>query len=146
MSAKKAEKSEEMVAIMLLMKPGVVSVQPTVTALDVARMMKDKGVRNVFVAKEGKPIGVGRDVDLITKVVALRLDPAATRVEKVMLTPPPIVDSDARLADIAKLMADTGTRRVLVMHRGKMLGTITAGDVLKLMSLMPQLSSKLPSE
>ena len=146
MSVKKAEKSGEMVAVMLLMKPGVLSVEPTVTALDVARMMKNKGVRNIFVAKEGKPIGVVRDVDLITKVVALRLDPATIRAEQVMLTPPPIIDSNARLADIAKLMSDTGVRRVLVVDKDKMIGTITAGDVLKLVSRVPQLSSNLPPE
>lgn len=42
----------------------------------------------------------------------------------------PIVEPDTGISEIARLMADSGTRRVLVLEKGEMIGSITAGDLL----------------
>jgi len=115
--------------VTILMKPGVVSVESSATVLEVARLMKHEGVRNVFVTKAGKPVGLVRDIDIIDKVVASRLDPETVRAERIML-PPPAVGRDAGLEEITRLMASTGARRILVVDNDKPLGTITAGDLL----------------
>jgi len=121
----------------ILMKPGVPTVEASSSVLDVARTMKHKGVRNLFVVKDGKPIGVVRDWDIITNVVALHLDPASIQARQVMYTPPPIVGLNASLGDITKLMAETGARRILVADKSGMFGTVTAGDVLNFVSGVP---------
>ena len=123
--------------ISILMKPGVPTVAASSSALDVARTMKHKGMRNLFVVKDGKPIGVVRDWDIITNVVALHLDPSSIQARQVMYTPPPIVGLNAKLGDITRLMAETGARRILVADKNAMFGTITAGDVLNFVSSAP---------
>ena len=123
--------------VSILMKPGVPSVEASSSVLDVARTMKNKGVRNLFVVKDGKPIGIVRDWDIVTNVDALHLDPMSVQARQVMYTPPPVVGLDASLGDITKLMADTGARRILVADKRGMYGTITAGDVLTFMSGVP---------
>ena len=121
----------------ILMKPGVPTVEASSSVLDVARTMKHKGVRNLFVVKDGKPIGVVRDWDIITNLVALHLDPASIQARQVMYTPPPMVGLDASLGDITKLMAETGARRILVADKSGTFGTVTAGDVLNFVSGVP---------
>jgi CBS domain-containing protein len=123
--------------VSILMKPGVPTVEASSSILDVARMMKNKGMRNLFVVKDGKPIGVVRDWDVITNVVALHLDPAAIQARQVMYAPPPMVELNASLGDITKLMAETGGRRILVADKRGMYGTVTAGDVLNFVSGVP---------
>jgi CBS domain-containing protein len=123
--------------ISILMKPGVPTVEASSSVLDVARTMKHKGVRNLFVVKDGKPIGVVRDWDIITNVVALHLDPLSIQARQVMYTPPPIIGLNASLGDITKLMAETGARRILVADKSGMFGTITAGAVLNFVSSVP---------
>jgi len=118
----------------ILMKPGVPTVEASSSVLDVTRTMKHKGVRNLFVVKDGKPLGVVRDWDIITNVVALHLDPAAIQARQVMYTPPPTVGLNASLGEITKLMAETGARRILVADKSGMFGTVTAGDVLNFVS------------
>jgi len=123
--------------ISILMKPGVPTVEASSSALDVARTMKHKGVRNLFVVKDGKPIGVVRDWDIITNVVALHLDPSSIQARQIMYTPPPIIGLNAKLGDITRLMAETGARRILVADKNAMFGTITAGHVLNFVSSVP---------
>jgi len=123
--------------ISILMKPGVPTVEASSSVLDVARTMKHKGVRNLFVVKDGKPIGVVRDWDIITNVVALHLDPSSIQARQIMYTPPPIVGLNAKLGDMTRLMAETGARRILVADKSGMFGTITAGDVLNFVSSVP---------
>ena len=42
----------------ILMKPGVPTVEASSSVLDVARTMKHKGVRNLFVVKTASPLGL----------------------------------------------------------------------------------------
>jgi len=121
----------------ILMKAGVPTVEASTSILDLARTMKHKGVRNLFVIKDGRPVGVVRDWDIITNIVALHLDPSSVQARQVMYTPPPIVGLNVTLEDITKLMAETGARRILVADKSGMYGTITAGDVLNFMSGVP---------
>lgn len=124
-------------AASILMKPGVPIVEASTSILDVARTMKHKGVRNLFVVKDGKPIGVVRDWDIITNVVALHLDPSSVQARQVMYTPPPMVGLNANLGDITRIMAETGARRILIADKSGMYGTVTAGDVLNFVSGVP---------
>ncbi len=123
--------------VSILMKTGIPSVEASSSVLDVARTMKHRGVRNLFVVKDGKPIGVVRDWDIITNVVALHLDPSIVQARQVMYTPPPVVGLNASLGEVTKLMAETGARRILVADKSGMYGTITAGDVLNFVSGVP---------
>ncbi|WP_309493366.1 cyclic nucleotide-binding/CBS domain-containing protein [Candidatus Hecatella orcuttiae] len=126
-----AEKIPEMPsAARLLMKADIPAAESTASVLEVARMMRENRLRNVFILKAGKPVGILRDNDLVTKVMALQKDPAALKAEEVMDSFIPVVEPDTGISDIAKLMADSGTRRVLVVEKGKTVGSITAGDLL----------------
>lgn len=114
----------------LLMKTEIPTAESTATVLEVAKLMKEQRLRNVFILKSGKPVGVLRDNDLAIKVVALQKNPATLTAEQVMDSFIPAVELDTGISDIARLMADSGTRRVLVTEKGKMVGSITAGDLL----------------
>lgn len=123
--------------VSIVMKPGVPTVEASASVLDIARIMKHKGIRNLFVVKDGKPVGVVRDWDIIVNVVALHLDPASVQARQVMYTPAPVVGLHASLGDITRLMAETGARRILIADKNGMYGTVTAGDVLNFVSGIP---------
>jgi CBS domain-containing protein len=120
------------------MQPGVVSIESGATISEVARVMTQKSVRNIFITRAGEPTGLVRDWDIITKVVAFNLNPDLVTVDEIMYTPPPIVRVDADLSEIAGLMAETGVRRVAVVEAGKIRGTITAGMLLGVVSSFPK--------
>lgn len=119
-------------SITSLIEPEVVSVESGARVSEVVRIMRQKSVRNVFVMREGEHIGLVRDWDVITKVLAFNLDPDIVKVDEIMCTPAPVVTLYATLSDIAMLMVESGVRRVLVTDSGKILGTITAASLLKM--------------
>ena len=115
----------------------VLTVDSDATVADVCKKMANENVRNVFVIKGDKPIGVVRDIDIICKVVARGLFPQVVRVGEIMVSPPPMLDHKARVTQAARLMAETGVRRVLLMDGNKIVGSVTAGAVLSTLSYVP---------
>jgi CBS domain-containing protein len=118
----------------------VITVGSGATVSEIARIMAQRSVRNVFVMRKGEPIGLVRDWDIITRVVASNLDPDMAKVDEIMYTPVPTVDAHAELPEVAALMTESGVRRVLVREGGKTLGTITAGKLLSSVSFVPKTS------
>jgi predicted transcriptional regulator len=115
-----------------LIQPEVVAVESGTTVFEVAKIMRQKSVRDVFVMKEGEPIGLVRDRDIITRIVARKYYPDLVKVDEIMYTPAPVVTLYAELSDLAVFMAESGVRTVLVTEGGKTLGTITAASLLKM--------------
>jgi CBS domain-containing protein len=120
-----------------LLQEDVVSVESGATVSEVARIMAQKSVRNIFVMRKGEPVGLVRDWDIVRRAVAFNLNPDMVNVDEIMCAPVASVKPDAELCEIAAVMADTGVRRVLVMHETKVVGTITAGSLLNLVSHFP---------
>jgi predicted transcriptional regulator len=125
-------------SIASLIQPGVITVESEATVSEVARIMVQKSVRNIFVTRKGEPVGLVRDWDVITRVVAFNLNPDMVSVDEIMYTPAPTVTVDAELPQIAALMAESGVRRVLVREGDKILGSITAGSLLSIVSSFPK--------
>jgi len=120
----------------------MVSVESGATISDVVRIMTQKSVRNVFVMRKGQPIGLIRDWDIVRRVVAFNLNPDTVKVDEAMCAPVACIKANAELSEIAAQMAETGVRRVLVMMDGKVMGTITAGALLNIVSHFPDQNTR----
>ena len=101
------------------------------SVLEAARMMRDSGRGFVIVATpEGKPAGVATEWDVLARVTAEDRDPEAVRLEEIMSRNLVSVDANAGIDQVAQIMASQGTRRVLVVKDGKILGVIQAKTIL----------------
>jgi predicted transcriptional regulator len=80
----------------------------------------------------------GSGIGILSRVVALNLDPDIVKADEIMYTPVASVKADAELSEIAAVMAETGIRRILVMKETQILGTITAGNLLSMVSHFPK--------
>jgi len=87
--------------------------------------------------RKGEPIGLIRDWDIVRRLVASNLNPDIVKVDDIMCAPVASVKADAELSEIAGLMAETGVRRVLVRLDEKVIGTITAANLLRIVSHFP---------
>ena len=129
-------------AVASLLQEDMVSVESGATVSQVASIMAQKSVRNIFVVSKGVPIGLVRDWDIVRRIVAAQLNPETVKVDEVMCTPVASVKADAELSEIAALMAETGVRRILVTEDGKVLGTITAESLLNIVSNFPDRNTR----
>lgn len=101
------------------------------SVLEAARMMRDSGRGFVIVATpEGKPAGIATEWDFLARVTAEDRDPEAVRLEEIMSRNLVSVDANAGIDQVAQIMASQGTRRVLVVKDGKILGVIQAKTIL----------------
>ena len=101
------------------------------SVLEAARLMRESGHGFVIVATpEGKPAGIVTEWDLLARVTAEDRDPEAVHLEEIMSRNLVSVEANAGIELVAQIMAQRGTRRVLVVKDGKILGVIQAKTIL----------------
>src|SRR5208283_6139048 len=101
-----------------------------VTALDAAKIMREKNQGFVVVSADGVPEGVVTEWDYISKVVSQGVDPAKVKLEQLMTAGLITVQGTDGLDVVAKVMTEKGVRRVIVVQDGKVLGVITSRTIL----------------
>jgi CBS domain-containing protein len=115
------------------------------TALEAAKQMKSgKHGFVVVVSADGKPEGIVTEWDYLSKLVAEGKDPASVKLEEIMSGNLVTVKAEDGLDFVAQLMSEKGIRRVLVLHDGKVLGTITARTMLtRMKDYVDRISSQI---
>ena len=90
-----------------------------------ANAMQKAGATEAVVMRDGGPIGIVTERDILYKVVAAGLDPANVRVREVMSAPVATVDLNEMVVDAITKMSKLGVRRLGVTKKGKLVGLIT---------------------
>lgn len=113
----------------------LVTVTPETTARETARALSDASAEAAVVLRNGEPVGVVTEGDLVEHVLAGDMDPdgaVMTLVER----PPIALRSDENLFDVVRTMMHHRIRRVVVMRDGAedSRGEERAGRVLGLLS------------
>lgn len=117
------------------MSSPVVTITPDKTILEAAKLMKKKGIGALVVVEESmKLAGIITERDFVNKIVAESLNVEATQVEDVMSSDVYTVSTDATLLDISKIMNKHRIRHAIVMDAGKVVGVVTARDLIELVS------------
>jgi CBS domain-containing protein len=106
------------------------SLKPETSALEAARLMKEKRHGYVIVEGNGKPIGIVTEWDYLSKVVAENKDTSTVTLRDMMSQGLISVDANQGIENIAKIMTERGVRRVLVLQDGHVLGVITSRTIL----------------
>lgn len=114
-----------------IVEPDFISLSHDTSALDAAKEMKEK--RHGFavvVSSEGKPEGMVTEWDFLAEIVSEGKDPSKVKLGEIMSKDLVTVKSSEGIDSVAKLMADRGIRRVLVVQEGKIIGVVTAKTIL----------------
>ncbi len=121
------------------------SVSAGTSVLEAARIMRDGHHGFVIVATaDGKPEGIATEWDFLARVIAEDRDPEATSIAEIMSRNLVSVDAGAGIDQISQLMAEHGTRRVLVTKDGKILGVIEAKTILaRMKAYVDRLSAQI---
>lgn len=86
--------------------------------------MKEPGVGSVIVARDGEPLGIVTERDMLFKVLAEGRPAKEVKLKEIMSTPVVTVDVSAKVREALELMAHHGFRRLLVMDGKKPVGLI----------------------
>jgi len=107
------------------------SLPPDTSVLQAAKAMatRHQGFAVVTTPDKG-PVGIVTEWDVLAKVVAQARDPAHVHLAEIMTSALVSVDPNEGIDRIARLMAEDGTRRVLVVKNAKVMGVIRARTIL----------------
>lgn len=99
------------------------------TIIEVAKTMAEKHSDYLLVLKDGRPVGIITDNDLVTKVLAKEVNSSIVKVKDIMSTPLITIGPDEDLLEASKLMQENNIRKLPVVYSGIIYGIITAKDI-----------------
>jgi CBS domain-containing protein len=108
---------------------GVITTMPDCSVLDACRLMRDRRIGSLVVSEDGRLRGIITERDVVNRVVAEGLDPAATMVESVMTEHVIAVRPDRSIEEIEGIMRQERIRHVVVAAESGVVGMISIGDV-----------------
>jgi CBS domain-containing protein len=120
-----------------VMSSPVVTLGEDATSDKAANLMDENNVGCVIVTnKEGKPLGIITERDLVIRVLAKNLKPDTIKAKEIMTSPLVTIEPEAPITEAARRMSRLDLRRLGVLYKGDLLGLISSKDIL---GVMPEL-------
>jgi len=117
-----------------VMKKNVISIDSSLSAKDAAIMMTDAKVGCLVVTKNNAPVGILTERDLVRRVVSTD-KPSSTPISEIMSTPLFTAKPDYTLWELAQIMKTKSIHKIPVEKDNRLVGIITATDIVRLHSL-----------
>jgi CBS domain-containing protein len=132
-----------------IMVSEVVTITPENTLYEAARIMGENRIGSLIVMKYKTPVGIITERDLLREVVdkeiALEKDWLAggasikeEKVEQIMSYPLITVSRKSSIKDAAQMMIEKKIRRLAVTESGKLVGIVTAADLIRCLPKTPE--------
>lgn len=113
-----------------VMTSPVVTVGEDAPVQRVARLMTEDQLGCIIVTgKDGKPLGIITERDLVARVLAKDAPPGSLTARDVMSSPLITVGPDETLSGAARRMSRLNIRRLGVLYKGKLVGIVTSRDI-----------------
>jgi CBS domain-containing protein len=116
-------------SVSMLIAAPVAKVAPDATILEVADAMTAASVGALVVSDGDGAAGIVSERDIVG-ALAKRRDPATTRARDVASTTLVWCDAEATVAEVAEEMMECYVRHVLVEDDGRLVGIVSARDLL----------------
>jgi CBS domain-containing protein len=126
-----------------VMSSPVITIDENAPANQVAELMDKNGVGCIIVTcKEGKPLGILTERDLVRRVLAKNIKPDSFKAKEVMTSPLITVEPDEKISEAARRMSRLNIRRLGVMYKGQLIGVLSSKDVLAVMPELIEISQE----
>jgi CBS domain-containing protein len=135
--------------IIKIMTSEIITVSPENTLYDAARIMGEKHIGSVIVVKYQTSVGILTERDLLREVVekeiALEKDWLTggisikdEKVEKIMSYPLITISATSTIKEASRIMIEKRIRRVPINENGKIIGIVTASDLIRCLPDFPK--------
>ena len=114
-----------------IMSKKVVSIEPSVSATEVAKLMDRNNVSCVVLMLNEEPYGIVTERDLLSKITALNKRSSEIKAEEIMSSPVILVSPGTPADEVAQKMVENKIRRVVVVDGQQPIGIITVTDFVK---------------
>jgi len=112
-----------------IMNKGIQRIDASATVKEAAKKMRDEEVGCLLVVEDSKLYGIITEDDIITKVVVEGRSPQTTRVDDIMVKEVVHITSEKSIEDAAELMTGKKIKKLPVVDDHKLVGIVTATDM-----------------
>jgi signal-transduction protein with cAMP-binding, CBS, and nucleotidyltransferase domain len=127
-----SEQNSPVVKVEDLMTQPLISLDENQSVMEAARIMTQRNVSSVLVSRRNEICGIITDHDIISRVVALGLDPNSVKAARVMSRPLKTISDNLGIDEAAKKMTDEKVRRLIVVRNSKIVGIIGESDIIRI--------------
>ncbi|MFQ5998184.1 MAG: cyclic nucleotide-binding/CBS domain-containing protein [Candidatus Bathyarchaeia archaeon] len=124
------EHAESALTVEDFMTKPVTIVDENVTVEEAAVRMGKGRIGSLLVAEKGTPIGIFTERDFLTKILA-KGQSSKTQLRRVLSRPLKTIPVRTTIHNVARKMARGKVRRLPVVEKGKILGIVTARDLVE---------------
>jgi len=107
------------------MQKDVLLLEGTSTIALASRIMKRRGQESIVVMKDGKPVGIVTDQDIIDNLAQKGVSPFGSSLELIMTSPLITIEPGAKVKDALAKMRDSNVRKLVIIKDGMVKGMIT---------------------
>ena len=112
-----------------IMQKNVITIESLKKAHDAAIILKEKEISFLVVVKEGKPIGIVSERDIVRKIVADNNDAQTIQLETIMSKNFKWVEPNTSIESAVQKMLNNNIRRLIVLENENLAGVITQTDL-----------------
>ncbi len=116
-----------------IMKKNVITIDEAESIQDAAQQMLTANVGCVIVTKNNNPVGILTERDYVTRI-ASEGRPMSTSLAEVMSSPLIVTSPEETVWEAAEILRKNGIHKLPVQEGDKVVGIITATDLVKLCS------------
>jgi CBS domain-containing protein len=111
-----------------IMKKNVITIQYDKSALDASKMLKEKEISFLVIQKDGNPIGLVSERDIVRKIAAEDKKSSELLIKDLMSKNFKWVKPEDSIEHAIQKMLNNNIRRLLVLENDKLVGVITQTD------------------
>jgi len=120
-----------------VMSSPVVTTDEEAPTNKIAKLMDENKLGCVIVSnKDGKPLGIITEKDLVIRVLAKNLQPDRVKAKDIMTAPLATIEPEATINDAARRMSRLDIRRLGVVYKGDLIGLVSSKDII---AVVPEL-------
>jgi len=103
------------------------------TILKTTKMMNEYDIGSVVVTKEGQPVGIVTERDILKRLFSKRKDSARTKLHEIMSKPLVTIKPHITVIGAAQLMIKRKVKKLIVKNGDRLLGIVTLTDLIPLL-------------
>ncbi len=114
-----------------VMETDVKTVRPDSSVMEAIQKMNKFDVGSIVVVQEKRPVGIITERDILRKILESGLDPLTVSARQIMSSPLITIREDQAIEEAAKIMTTKKIKKIPVVKDGKLIGIVTATDLVK---------------